>query len=94
MEVRVQILFVFFHLSHLSCKNVRCYPKSEVTWRSYAKLIKDSIPSNSYNTKLDLSSKSDTTHRIKNRILPNTGIDKRRRKFDKHGTYDKSFNSR
>ena len=93
MEVRAQILFVFFHLLHLSCKNVRCYPKSEVTWKSYAKFTKDSIPSNSYKTRLDLSSKSDRTHLIKNKILPNTGIDKRRRKFHKHGNYDKSFNS-
>ena len=93
MEVRVQILFVYFHLLHLSYKNVRCYPKSEVTWRSYTKLIKDSIPSNSYKTRLHLSSESDTTHIIKNKILPNYGIDKRRRKFDKHGNYDKPFNS-
>ena len=93
MEVRAQILFVFFHLLHLSCKNVRCYPKSEVTWKSYTKFTKDSIPSNSYKTRLDLISKSDRTHLIENKILPNTGIDKRRRKFHKHGNYDKSFNS-
>ena len=88
MEVRVQILFVFFHLLHLSCKNVCCYPRSEVTWRSYTKLTKDSIPSNFYKTRLDLSSKSDTIHLIKNRILSNTGVDKRHKKFDKHGNYN------
>ena len=93
MEVRVQILFVFFHLLHLCFKNVRCYPKSEVTWRSYTKLIKDSIPSYSYKTRLELSFESDTTHFIKNKIVPNSGIDKRHRKFDKQGNYDKLFNS-